>query len=86
MDAYVVLVVSFSVPFFYSGAVAAGPSDFVDCVNRGDTLTGVCKDLVICLGEGNSAFHVFQEHMDGSGIHIVASVDDMFDALDEIEF
>ncbi|CAB9528110.1 extracellular solute-binding protein [Seminavis robusta] len=74
---------SFSAPWYYTGAVVAGPADLVDCANRGDTLTGVCKDLIVCTDEGSTTNDIIQELLDGSAIHLVNGVENLFPAIYE---
>lgn len=44
---------TFSDPYYYSAMTFAGLPDFVDCVDRGDSFDGICRQLVVCV-IGNS--------------------------------
>lgn len=75
------LPLSFSTPWFFSGTLLAGVPEFVECADRGDTLSGVCRDVVVCSHEGSSNNEVIQTHLDGSGIVLVKYSDELFQGL-----
>ncbi|CAB9506132.1 extracellular solute-binding protein [Seminavis robusta] len=74
---------SFSVPWYFTGVLFAGQPDMVDCAQKGDTLTGVCRDLVVCVYEATTTNDVVQAHLDGSGIHLLHSSDSPVTAFAE---
>jgi ABC-type amino acid transport substrate-binding protein len=59
---------AFSSPFLYTGTLFAGPPELVECAETGETLLGVCSDLLICVVEETTTISVVQKHLDGSRI------------------
>lgn len=46
---------TFSAPFFYSGlGFAGGSQELMDCLDRFDVFTGVCRDIKVCFAEGTT--------------------------------
>ena len=37
----------------------------MDCADRGDTLTGICRDISVCVAEGTTNEQVVTKHLDG---------------------
>ena len=69
---------TFSTPYYYSGTTFAGIPEYIDCINRGDTLVGICRELSICALEDSTYTKAVAKYFDGSQ-KLVAFSEDLFD-------
>lgn len=73
---------AFSRPWMYAGTIFAGRPDMVQCAERGDTLTGACSELLVCVTIGTTTEQVVLDHFDGIGtVNFVESAVNLFPTL-----
>ena len=75
------LGVSFTNVAYYTGTTFAGIPEYVDCADRGDTLMGICSDVVVCAVRGSVHSDFARRHLPGSPIYYVDGIEDSFGNL-----
>ena len=71
----------FTQPYFYAGTTFVGIPGYVECAENGDTLTGICRDLSVCVLQGSVFETLLSQTLDGSAIYGVAFTDALFEGL-----
>lgn len=59
---------AFSSPWLYTGTVFAGRPDMVTCAEAGDTLTGVCSQMRVCVVETTTTERIVRGILEGISI------------------
>ena len=69
---------TFTTPYFYSGTTFAGVPEFVECVDQGETLQGVCRDLSVCVVDGSVTQDLVRDILGGTVMHTVTTREEFF--------
>mmetsp|Transcript_18657 Transcript_18657/g.26322 ORF Transcript_18657/g.26322 Transcript_18657/m.26322 type:complete len:652 (+) Transcript_18657:51-2006(+) len=71
---------SFSIPFFYDGAVFGGVPEYVDCADKRNAFFGKCKGVRVCITEGSSTYDVISDFLPDA-IFRPSKYEDMIEGL-----
>lgn len=58
---------AFASTFFYAGLMFAGVQEYIECIDRLDVSTGVCRDVKLCAAHGTTHVAIIRQQMPAAG-------------------